>query len=131
MHKDGPALDQRPTLADGDGGYTVSAPRRILYQSYLGKDTVPRVSSKRQITLPVEQCKALGIEPGDEIETFVYRDQLTIVKKTPGAAAGRLKHLEGTDISDEASLQDAIDQRANKRAVRGSGKQKRKGRRAG
>ena len=40
---------------------------------------MPKVSSKRQITLPISQCVALGIEPGDEVESFVAYGQLTIV----------------------------------------------------
>ncbi len=43
---------------------------------------MPKVSVKRQITLPVKQCEALGIEPGDEIESFVANGQLTIIKKS-------------------------------------------------
>lgn len=42
---------------------------------------MPKVSAKRQITLPVGQCKALGIEPGDDVESFVAHGQLTIIKK--------------------------------------------------
>ncbi|VAW73465.1 hypothetical protein MNBD_GAMMA14-1407, partial [hydrothermal vent metagenome] len=32
---------------------------------------MPKVSSKRQITLPVEQCRQVGIEPGDDVRVFV------------------------------------------------------------
>ena len=45
---------------------------------------MPKVSAKRQITLPASQCKALGIEPGDDVESFVAYGQLTIVKKRKG-----------------------------------------------
>jgi bifunctional DNA-binding transcriptional regulator/antitoxin component of YhaV-PrlF toxin-antitoxin module len=72
---------------------------------------VPRVSSKRQITLPIDQCRALDIEPGDVVETFVYKDQITIVKKERGSAFGRLRHLRGADVSDEQSREDAIKRR--------------------
>ena len=66
---------------------------------------MPRVSAKRQITLPVSQCKALGIEPGDEVESFVAHGQLTIVKKKQGAARGLLKHVHGNPtMTDEESL---------------------------
>ena len=72
---------------------------------------MPRVSSKRQITLPIEQCRALGIEPGDIVETFVYDGQITVVKQERGSAAGRLKHLRPASMSDEESRQDAIRRR--------------------
>lgn len=70
---------------------------------------MPRVSTKRQITLPVTQCEALGIEPGDEVESFVADGRLTIVKKVKGAANGLLSHIKGDpNISDEESLESAI-----------------------
>ena len=71
---------------------------------------MPKVSSKRQITLPVEQCQQVGIEPGDEVQSFVANGHITIVKKIPGAAKGILKHVKGdTSVTDEASLQNALD----------------------
>lgn len=71
---------------------------------------MPKVSSKRQITLPVEQCQQVGIEPGDEVQSFIANGHITIVKKIPGAAKGILKHVKGdTSVTDEASLQSALD----------------------
>lgn len=35
--------------------------------------------------MPVSQCAALGIKPGDEVESFVAYGQLTIVIKKQGA----------------------------------------------
>jgi bifunctional DNA-binding transcriptional regulator/antitoxin component of YhaV-PrlF toxin-antitoxin module len=71
---------------------------------------MPKVSSKRQITLPVDQCLQAGIEPGDEYQSFVADGHITIIKKTPGAAKGILKRVKGDDsMSDEASLQSALD----------------------
>ena len=71
---------------------------------------MPKVSSKRQITLPVDQCQQVGIEPGDEVQSFVADGHITIVKKIPGAAKGILKHVKGdTLLTDEASLQSALD----------------------
>jgi len=69
-----------------------------------------KLSSKRQITLPVEHCRELGIEPGDELECFVANGQLTLIKKTKGAAKGILKHVKGNrKLSDEASRQDSLE----------------------
>ena len=71
---------------------------------------MPKVSSKRQITLPVDQCRQVGIKPGDEYQSFVADDHITIVKMIPGAAKGILKHVKGdTAMTDEASLQSALD----------------------
>ena len=68
-----------------------------------------RVSSKRQITLPINQCEALGIEPGDEVESFVAHGQMTIVKKRKGAAKGLLKHVQAdSSITDEDSLESTL-----------------------
>ena len=70
---------------------------------------MPKVSAKRQITLPIEQCQALGIEPGDHVECFVADGQLTIVKKVPGAAKGILRHVQmDRSMTDEESRQSAI-----------------------
>ncbi len=70
---------------------------------------MPKVSSKRQITLPVNQCKALGIEPGDEVEFFLAHGQLTIVKKKQGAASGILKNVQGNpSMADEESMESAL-----------------------
>lgn len=70
---------------------------------------MPKVSAKRQITLPVGQCEALGIEPGDDVESFVAHGQLTIVKKQKGAARGALKHVQGNpSMTDEESLESSL-----------------------
>ena len=43
---------------------------------------MPKVSSKRQITLPIDLCVLAGIEPGDEVSVFVDRKGImSIVKK--------------------------------------------------
>ena len=70
---------------------------------------MPKVSAKRQITLPVQQCQSLGIEPGDDVETFVANGRITLVKKRKGAAQGVLKHVRGdATFTDEDSLESAL-----------------------
>ncbi len=70
---------------------------------------MPKLSAKRQITLPVGQCQALGIKPGDEIESFIAENKITLVKKTRGAAKGFLKQVQAnSSISDEESRQSAL-----------------------
>lgn len=71
---------------------------------------MPKVSSKRQITLPVDQCRLAGIEPGDEYECFVDNDgHITIIKKVSGAARGILKGVTADNqVSEDASRQSSI-----------------------
>ena len=75
---------------------------------------MPKVSAKRQITLPADQCRLVGIEPGDECLSFVADGRITIVRQEPGSARGCLAHLEGNQtVSDEESRQDAIEGKRN------------------
>ncbi len=71
---------------------------------------MPKVSSKRQITLPAAQCKLANIDPGDEYESYVDNDgHITIIKKVAGSAAGLLKQVVAdTSVSDEESLASAL-----------------------
>ncbi len=74
---------------------------------------MPRVSAKRQITLPADQCREVGIAPGDEYRSFVADGRITIVRKVSGAAKGFLRHVAGNPaISDQESLQSALDESA-------------------
>lgn len=68
-----------------------------------------KVNAKRQITLPLDVCHALGIAPGDWLDILAHEGKITIYKKTPGSAAGILKHVQvNTAVDDEASLLDAV-----------------------
>lgn len=69
-----------------------------------------KVSSKRQITLPVDLCMLAGIEPGDEVSAFVdRRGVISIVRKTAGSAKGFLKDACGVKkMSDENSLRSGV-----------------------
>lgn len=71
---------------------------------------MPKVSAKRQITLPIEQCREAQIGPGDEYNCYVDNfGHITIIKKTPGSAKGLLKGINvNKQISDKESLQSAI-----------------------
>ena len=67
---------------------------------------MPKVSTKRQITLPISGCEALGIHAGDEVEILRHGNQFNIIKKEIGAAAGLLKGTKANNsISDEQSRQ--------------------------
>ncbi len=66
---------------------------------------MPKVSSKRQVTLPIAGCEALDIHPGDEVEILRYGNQFNIIKKEVGAAAGMLKNIKpNKKVSDRESL---------------------------
>ncbi len=67
---------------------------------------MPRVSTKRQITLPVSVCDELGIHAGDEVEIFRHGNQLNIIKKEIGAAAEILKGTKtNKTVSEKQSRQ--------------------------
>jgi bifunctional DNA-binding transcriptional regulator/antitoxin component of YhaV-PrlF toxin-antitoxin module len=70
-----------------------------------------KVSAKRQITLPIEQCIVAHINAGDDIESFVDRQGvISIVKKRSGAAKGLLKGVAiNNQISEQESLESALD----------------------
>ena len=68
---------------------------------------MPKVSAKRQITLPIDQCHLAGIRPGDEYESYVNNEgHITIIKKALGAAQGVLKGIKSDKrVADDSSLQ--------------------------
>lgn len=73
---------------------------------------MPKVSAKRQITLPAGQCRSVGIEPGDDCRSFVADGRITIVRQQSGSAWGCLAHLRAEEtVSDERSRQDAIERK--------------------
>ena len=70
---------------------------------------MPKVSTKRQITIPIDLCQQAHIEPGDDIETFIHEGQITIVKKQKNAARGILGHIKSRKkVTDEQSLNDSL-----------------------
>jgi len=70
---------------------------------------MPKVSAKRQITIPIDLCQQAHIEPGDDIETFIYAGQITIVKKEKNAAKGILSSIRSNKkVTDEQSLDDSL-----------------------
>lgn len=69
-----------------------------------------KVSSKRQVTLPVDLCLLAGIEPGDEVSVFVDRQGIiSLVKKSEGSSKGFLRDAPAiNNMSDEESIESAI-----------------------
>ena len=75
----------------------------------MGLETMPRISAKRRLTLPLHQCRLIGIEPGDEVRTFAFDGCITIIPQKPGNAWGCLAHLKADEtVPDEQSRQDAV-----------------------
>ena len=71
---------------------------------------MPRVSAKRQITIPIALCREVGIEPGDEYRCFVADGRIMIVRQEAGAAKGFLRNVTGDrGMSDDESLRSALD----------------------
>jgi bifunctional DNA-binding transcriptional regulator/antitoxin component of YhaV-PrlF toxin-antitoxin module len=67
---------------------------------------MPRVSAKRQITLPVSGCDELGINPGDDVEILRHGNQFNIIKRKVGTAAGMLKGTKANKaVTEEESRQ--------------------------
>ena len=70
-----------------------------------------KVNARRQLTLPANQCRLAGIEPGNECRIFFDDGRITIVRQQPGSAWGCLAHLRADEtVSDEQSRQDAIEE---------------------
>jgi bifunctional DNA-binding transcriptional regulator/antitoxin component of YhaV-PrlF toxin-antitoxin module len=71
---------------------------------------MPIVSSKRQITLPIHQCREANIGPGDEYVSYVDNlGRITIIKRQMGAARGVIAHIKAdASVSDEESLRSGL-----------------------
>lgn len=69
-----------------------------------------KVSAKRQITLPIDQCAIAQIGAGDDVESFVDRmGVISIVKKQAGAAKGLLSSITAeANVSEQESLESAL-----------------------
>ena len=73
---------------------------------------MPTVGTKRQITLPSDECREVGLEPGDECDIFIVDGNITIIPQKPGISWKCLSHLKrDRSISDDQSIQDAIDRK--------------------
>jgi bifunctional DNA-binding transcriptional regulator/antitoxin component of YhaV-PrlF toxin-antitoxin module len=71
---------------------------------------MPKISTKRQITLPLELCNIADIHSGDDVDSYVERSGvISIVKKTKGAAKGLLSNVvANSNYSDQESLESSI-----------------------
>lgn len=60
-----------------------------------------KINAKRQITLPLDQCKAAGIEKGDEVEIFVDRPGVISIVKKEYLEEQRLQSLNELSVLDQ------------------------------
>jgi bifunctional DNA-binding transcriptional regulator/antitoxin component of YhaV-PrlF toxin-antitoxin module len=69
-----------------------------------------KVSSKRQVTLPIDVCLLAGIDPGDEVSVYVDRQGIiSVVKKAIGSSKGFLRDVRKiNNMSDENSLESVM-----------------------
>jgi AbrB family looped-hinge helix DNA binding protein len=73
---------------------------------------MPKISAKRQITLPKELCDRLGIHSGDDIDILEYGGRITILKKVKGASAGVLQVKKvNAHFTDDDSLRLELEKR--------------------
>jgi AbrB family looped-hinge helix DNA binding protein len=52
-----------------------------------------RLSTKRQVTLPLQVVEALGLAPGDELRVEVEGDRI-VLRREDGLAARRLRAID-------------------------------------
>ncbi|MDO8189480.1 AbrB/MazE/SpoVT family DNA-binding domain-containing protein [Conexibacter sp. JD483] len=56
---------------------------------------MPKISSKHQVTLPVESLDRAGMGPGDEVSIEAEGPDVIIVRRIPGRAADALGVFDG------------------------------------
>ncbi|MCY3767132.1 MAG: AbrB/MazE/SpoVT family DNA-binding domain-containing protein [Gemmatimonadetes bacterium] len=108
------AGDRSRNPGDGPRDYPAFFLPSSFFLYWIG-EILPKLSAKRQITLPADHCRLAGIEPGDECLSFLAGGHITIFRQQPGSAWGCLAHLEADPtVSDEASRQDAIERKRDR-----------------
>jgi len=73
---------------------------------------MPIIRAGRQLTIPADQCRLAGIEPGDECRSLVADGRIALIRQQPGSAWGCLAHLRADEtISPAESRQHSIETR--------------------
>ncbi len=79
-----------------------------------------KVSTKKQISLPSEACRRLGIQPGDRL-TVEVRDDTLVLRRRPAKASDRLrglgKGMYGDPVEFVRRLRDEWDRELNERTT--------------
>jgi AbrB family looped-hinge helix DNA binding protein len=72
-----------------------------------------KVTTKRQVTLPLAVCNAMALQPGDYVEVFVRDGVAHIVKMNSDSLSGKFNHLlKNKDLPSLDTMKKIIKQRA-------------------
>jgi AbrB family looped-hinge helix DNA binding protein len=72
-----------------------------------------KVTTKRQVTLPLAVCNAMALKPGDYVEVFARDGVAHIVKINSDSLAGKFNYLlKDKQFPSAKELKDAIKKRA-------------------
>ena len=58
-----------------------------------------RVTSKGQVTIPLDIRRRLGVEPGSEVDFVVDGDAVRLVRRTRGGGAALVKQMRGHGLT--------------------------------
>ncbi|WP_422450369.1 MULTISPECIES: AbrB/MazE/SpoVT family DNA-binding domain-containing protein [unclassified Endozoicomonas] len=77
---------------------------------------MPKLTTKRQVTIPQAICEKLGLEPGDRIQVFERDGVAHLVKMTDQPLVGTLSNCHNAvPDMDRAHLKSAIRKKAAKK----------------
>lgn len=72
-----------------------------------------KLTAKRQVTMPLAVCEALGLSPGDYVEIFERDGVAHLVKVNDDSLAGAFSSLAGKEgVPDDAAMKQAVRERA-------------------
>ena len=58
-----------------------------------------RVTSKGQVTIPLDVRRRLGVEPGSEVDFVVDDDVVRLVRRTRGGGAALVRQMRGHGLT--------------------------------
>ena len=73
---------------------------------------MPKLTSKRQVTIPQDICAKLGLEPGDTLKVFERDGVAHLVKMSDKSLAGTLTCAPETAANLEETVKESIKSRA-------------------
>ena len=80
---------------------------------------MPKLTSKRQVTVPQSVCEAIGLKPGDHVEIFERDGVAHIVKMDDKSLAGQFAYLaRAKKFPTAEEVKAAVKEKAAKRYVR-------------
>ena len=74
---------------------------------------MPKLTSKRQVTIPQAICAKLGLEPGDTLRVFERDGVAHLVKMSNKSLAGKIVCSQNTVVNPDAlDIKKAIKEKA-------------------